>query len=415
MEMVGHRREMNAFQSSVSRWRVAVALMFVIAAGFIFFLLFPRRGFSFCANPPPKDRLLSKSEVKVNSLLCESAEELKSDNIRLSSKIVELKKQVIDLNKKLRLSEQERDHAEERFIALTKTQKAGPFGSVKGSRTNPSIVPDETINPRLANILSKIAVRKELIVALANSNVKPPLELWFTSIKKVGIHNYLVVALDSETFDFCKSNDVPVYQTDPNEDIDDNIGKTALSHVVSVYLQNPFDHLYRDCDVESMSDGYDNMTAYGYDDVFDEPAMGWSRYVHSMRIYVYNSGFFYIRPTVPSIELLDRVFDELGRDEYAWDQVVFNEVMFYPSRPGYIGLHVSKRTMDMYQFMNSKVLFKTVRKDDGLMRMKPVVVHLNYHPDKVPRMKAVFEFYVDGKLDALEPFSDGSDWQSNGE
>ncbi|KAL6572682.1 Arabinosyltransferase rra2 [Orobanche minor] len=402
--------------------------MFVIAAGFIFFLLFPRRGFSFSANPPPKDRLLSKSEAK----------ELKSDNIRLSSKIVELKKQVIDLNEKLRLSEQERDHAEERFIAQTKTQKAGPFGSVKGSRTNPCIVPDETINPRLANILSKIAVRKELIVALANSNVKPALELWFTSIKKVGIHNYLVVALDNETFGFCKSNDVPVYQTDPNEDIDDNIGKTALSHVVSglkfrilreflqlgysvllsdvdvVYLQNPFDHLYRDCDVESMSDGYDNMTAYGYDDVLDEPAMGWSRYVHSMRIYVYNSGFFYIRPTVPSIELLDRVFDELGRDEYAWDQVVFNEVMFYPSRPGYVGLHVSKRTMDMYQFMNSKVLFKTVRKDDGLMRMKPVVVHLNYHPDKVPRMKAVFEFYVNGRLDALEPFSDGSDWQSNG-
>ncbi|KAL6493115.1 Arabinosyltransferase rra2 [Orobanche gracilis] len=132
-------------------------------------------------------------------------------------------------------------------------------------------------------------------------------------------------------------------------------------------------------------------------------------------MFIIPVGFFYIRPAVPSIELLDRVVSELGRDEYAWDQVVFNEVMFYSSRPGYVGLHVSKRTVDMYLFMNSKVLFKTVRKDNGLMRMKPVVVHLNYHPDKVPRMKAVFEFYVDGKLDALEPFPDGSDWQSNGE
>ncbi|KAK6790695.1 hypothetical protein RDI58_009776 [Solanum bulbocastanum] len=51
--------------------------------------------------------------------------------------------------------------------------------------------------------------------------------------------------------------------------------------------------------VESMSDGYN--------DVFDEPSMGWARYAHTMRIWVYKSGFFYIRPTIPSIELLDRV------------------------------------------------------------------------------------------------------------
>ena len=36
-----------------------------------------------------------------------------------------------------------------------------------------------------------------------------------------------------------------------------------LSDVDIVTLQNPFDHLYRDCDVEGMSDGWDNATAYG--------------------------------------------------------------------------------------------------------------------------------------------------------
>jgi len=46
------------------------------------------------------------------------------------------------------------------------------------------------------------------------------------------------------------------------------------------------------------------MTAYGYNDVFDEPAMGWARYAHTMQIWVYNSGFFYVRPTIPLIELL---------------------------------------------------------------------------------------------------------------
>ena len=35
-----------------------------------------------------------------------------------------------------------------------------------------------------------------------------------------------------------------------------------------------------------MSDGWDNGTAYGYNDVFDDPAMGWARWSHSMRISV---------------------------------------------------------------------------------------------------------------------------------
>ena len=64
----------------------------------------------------------------------------------------------------------------------------------------------------------------------------------------------------------------------------------------------------------------------------------------------------------------------------------------------------------MYLFMNSKVLFKTVRNDAGLSKLKPVIVHVNYHPDKLPRMKAVVEYYVNGKQDALKSFPEGSDW-----
>ena len=36
-----------------------------------------------------------------------------------------------------------------------------------------------------------------------------------------------------------------------------------LSDVDIVTLQDPFLHLHRDCDVEGMSDGWDNGTAYG--------------------------------------------------------------------------------------------------------------------------------------------------------
>ncbi|KAL3845223.1 hypothetical protein ACJIZ3_002626 [Penstemon smallii] len=431
--MAGIRRE-KGNQSSMKGSRIAAAIGIGVLVGCIFAFLFPS-GF-FTSNSVAQNRHLSKSNIQVDSSSCESTEKinlLKADLMRLSDKNAELKKQVRELNEKVQLTEQGKDNAREQVQMLSEPQKAGPFGTVKSLRTNPTVAPDESVNPRLAKILAEVAVRKEIIVALANSNVKPMLEVWFTSIKKVGIPNFLVVALDDAILDFCKENSVPVYQRDRDEAID-SVGKTGGNHAVSalkfrilreflqlgysvllsdvdiVYLQNPFDHLYRDSDVESMSDGHNNMTAYGYNDVFDEPAMGWARYAHTMRIWVYNSGFFYIRPTIPSIELLDRIADRLAH-ENAWDQAVFNEELFFPSHPGYVGLHAAKRTMDMYLFMNSKVLFKTVRKDDNLKKLKPVIVHVNYHPDKLPRMKAVFEFYVNGKQDALDSFPDGSEWQ----
>ncbi|KAL6132738.1 hypothetical protein ACLB2K_064977 [Fragaria x ananassa] len=63
---------------------------------------------------------------------------------------------------------------------LKRKNKAGPFGTVKGLRTNPSVVPDESVNPRLAKVLEKVVVNKEIIVALANSNVKEMLELGYS-------------------------------------------------------------------------------------------------------------------------------------------------------------------------------------------------------------------------------------------
>ncbi|PIN12472.1 Fucosylgalactoside 3-alpha-galactosyltransferase [Handroanthus impetiginosus] len=429
--MAAGRRDKSS-QSSIRGSRIAAAIGIGVLVGCVFAFLFPHGFFS--SNPSTEIRSLSKSNFEVDTTSCESTEKinlLKSDIMKLSDKNVELKRQVRELNEKLRLAEQGKDHAREQFMMLSEPRKAGPFGTVKGLRTNPTVAPDESVNPRLAKILAEVAVRRELIVAVANSNVKSMLELWFTNIKRVGIPNYLVVALDDGILDFCKSNDVPVYQRDPDETVD-SVGKRGGNHAVSglkfqilreflqlgysvllsdvdiVFLQNPFDHLYRDSDVESMSDGHNNMTAYGYNDVFDEPAMGWARYAHTMRIWVYNSGFFYIRPTIPSIELLDRIAGRLAREEKSWDQAVFNEELFFPSHPGYEGLHASKRTMDFYLFMNSKVLFKTVRKDANLKKVKPVIVHLNYHPDKFSRMKAVVDFYVNGKQDALEPFPDGS-------
>ncbi|KAL4372571.1 arabinosyltransferase RRA3-like [Arachis hypogaea] len=424
----------KAHSSLFFRSPIAAAVLVGVIVGCVFAFLFPHGLFFGPHHRKLKTRISHPQMVSsVACVLPEQVNVLKTDILAAREKNSELKKQVRSLMEKLRMAEQGKGHALEQVVVLGEKHKAGPFGTVKGLRTNPTVAPDESVNPRLAEILKDVAIYKELIVCLATYNVKEMLELWFTNIKKVGIPNYLVVALDSETEEFCKLNDVPVYRRDPDKYVD-SVAKAGNNHAVSglkfrilreflqlgygvilsdvdiVYLQNPFDHLYRDSDVESMSDGHNNMTAYGYNDVFDEPSMGWARYAHTMRIWVYNSGFFYIRPTIPSIELLDRVATRLSLDPKAWDQAVFNEELFFPSHPGYDGVYAAKRTMDMYLFMNSKVLFKTVRKNNSLKKLKPVIVHINYHPDKFERMKAVVDFYVNGKQDALDNFPDGSEW-----
>ncbi|CAE5964186.1 unnamed protein product [Arabidopsis arenosa] len=426
--MAGRKDKIQKLRGS----RIAIAILVGILIGCVCSVLFPNGFFnSGSSSLIVNEERLSKSTSKVGLASCESSERvkmLKSDFAIISQKNAELRKQVRELTEKVRLAEQGTDNARKQVLVLGSEIKAGSFGTVKSLRTNPTVIPDESVNPRLAKLLENVAVNKEIIVVLANSNVKPMLELQIASIKRVGIQNYLIVALDDSIESFCESKEVAYYKRDPDKAVD-MVGKSGGNHAVSglkfrvlreflqlgygvllsdvdiVFLQNPFGHLYRDSDVESMSDGHDNMTAYGFNDVFDEPSMGWARYAHTMRIWVFNSGFFYLRPTLPSIELLDRVADTLSKSE-AWDQAVFNEQLFYPSHPGYTGLHASKRVMDMYEFMNSKVLFKTVRKNHELKKLKPVIVHLNYHPDKLERMQAVVEFYVNGKQDALDSFPD---------
>ena len=49
-----------------------------------------------------------------------------------------------------------------------------------------------------------------------------------------------------------------------------------------------------------------------------------ARYAHSMRVFVFNSGLFYIRPTPAALDLLDRLVARV-ESENGWDQAIFNE------------------------------------------------------------------------------------------
>lgn len=388
--------------------KVVVAVLLGILMGVILFW-YNARHFSSSANCMAMERVLT-----------------------LEHEVATLREDKRVLEGNIRRAEQERDAAQKQMLVLGPRKKAGPLGTVKSLRTHPLVLPNQDTNPKLDALLANVAPDKELLVGIANNNVREMVRVWFTSIKRAGISNYLLVALDDQIAEFCQSNQVPFHRRDATisavqKGTGDNhaisglkfhilrefleLGyNVLLSDVDIIYFQNPFLHLYRDCDVEAMTDGDTNHTAYGFDDVKDEPRMGWSRYAHTMRIWVFNSGLFYIRPTIPSIELLDRVTTRLSKEK-AWDQAVFNEELFLPSHPGYEGLHASTRVMDYHLFMNSKVMFTIVRKETVFDKFLPVALHVNYHPDKYDRMLALIDYFIHGKKNALKRFPDGSEWR----
>ncbi|DBA81187.1 hypothetical protein WJX79_006838 [Trebouxia sp. C0005] len=284
----------------------------------------------------------------------------------------------------------------------------------------------------LAAVLRQVSINNEIMVAISNRNYAMPggmLTTWTENVKRAGVKNAMVVALDAQTKTYAEAQGIVAHEmhleiSAAQKDVGSNHAVSGLkfkilrhflqlgyavllSDVDIVTLQNPFDHLYRDSDVEAMSDGWSNDTAYGYNDVLDDAKMGWARYAHSMRVLVFNSGLFYIQPTLASLDLLDRIAFRLD-NENGWDQAIFNEVIFFPSHGHHKDPSVTRRVMDYMDFMNSKTLFTVVRKDESLRKYQPVTIHVNYHPDKHPRMLAVVQRYVDGDMQALNAFPDGS-------
>lgn len=121
----------------------------------------------------------------------------------------------------------------------------------------------------------------------------------------------MVVALDDETAAWLKVRDVANYVKVLRSRTGDtgnhatsglkfkvlidflSVGcSVLLSDVDVIWLANPFLKLYRDADVEGMSDGWDEPTTYGYNDL------------GALRVFARNSGMFYLRATHEALRMV---------------------------------------------------------------------------------------------------------------
>lgn len=310
---------------------------------------------------------------------------------------------------------------------------AAASGGVSGGPDGIPRSADPQPRNELEALLRRVAPQGEVMIAISNMNLihEQSLVMWLECVQRLpSLTNFLVVAIDQELAGYCKEKGInhyhrPVRIPDSQKDTGSNHAISAmkyeiireflelgwnvlLSDVDIVTLQNPFDHLHRDSDVEGMTDGFDPGTAYGEIYGIDDASMGWSRYAQGVRHMAFNSGLFYIRANPRTVDLLTRIADKLGKHK-EWDQSVWNEFIFFLSHGNYKSPQVIARTMDYFKFMNTKVLFKQVRHMPKDQQPKPVMVHANYHPDKTERMRATIAYYIKGDEHALDKFPGGSE------
>eukprot|EP00882_Tetradesmus_deserticola_P004912 GHRQ01005175.1.p1 GENE.GHRQ01005175.1~~GHRQ01005175.1.p1 ORF type:complete len:388 (+),score=152.53 GHRQ01005175.1:322-1485(+) len=294
------------------------------------------------------------------------------------------------------------------------------------------VYPKDAQMQALEQYLLRVAPSREVLVGVSNINPlrEGMLETFLKGVQQAGVSNYVVVALDEETERELKFSNVnvlymPLQISKSQAETGDNHAVSALkfgilkkflmlgwavllSDIDVAVLQNPFKHLHRDHDLEGMSDGFDSATAYGQIEGYDDPSMGWARFAQKESHFNLNSGLFYVAANPRTVELMQRLEMRLSREKY-WDQTAYNEEVFFLSHDGYRSPGVTVRVMSIYKFMNSKVLFKDVRHRPAGSSAMPVMVHINYHPDKHDRMKAVFKYYLDNDSNALAPFPGGSE------
>ncbi|GFR47051.1 hypothetical protein Agub_g8736, partial [Astrephomene gubernaculifera] len=205
-------------------------------------------------------------------------------------------------------------------------------------------VHDVAAAPRndLEAYLMQVAPQKEVLLAVANKNTMwdGMLDTFTQGFKRSKVPNHMVLALDKETEAWCKQNGVNAYYMNLSiasvqQGTGDNHAVSAmkfgilkkfvelgwavlLSDVDIAIFQNPFEHIYRDSDIEGMTDGFDEHTAYGSIEGFDDPSMGWGRYAQYYKHFNLNSGLFYIKANNRTMDLLTRLADRLSHEKY-WD------------------------------------------------------------------------------------------------
>eukprot|EP00873_Tetraselmis_striata_P045504 jgi/Tetstr1/465768/TSEL_010393.t1 len=311
------------------------------------------------------------------------------------------------------------------------------------------VAPDAGADPAMVGKLAEVAEGGEVMLALANGvmicqNVTicwwdggNILKSWLHTLRFAGITNYLIAVLDDETETYLREVEHETRFFRPNLQVPEKQKGSHPANQIStlkygmvaqilslgynvlvadmdlVFLKDPFQHLHRDSDLESQTDGFTPQWSYGQFGGIADKTMGWGGGGLYLQVFTLNVGCIFLRANERTVELMRRVRARLLASP-GWDQQIFNEEVWFPSHGDYHGSQVSVRVMDIFKFMNSKIFFRSSRRryipgQPQPAAEFPVMIHMNYHPDKHKRMLCLMARYMDGKWGACDDFPGGSE------
>ena len=162
-----------------------------------------------------------------------------------------------------------------------------------------------------------------VIVVFANYQYARILENWIAAISRLGISNYMVVALDVRLHDYLKNNGVKSVLRECDEDLG-NIWVHRVK-VIQELLESGYDVIHSDADavwLKNPLDVYFHKPAY---DVAFSQGTHWPRDVHNVWGFVLCCGLFYVRSNDATRQLFDAIAAdvECSKD----DQVSCNRVL----------------------------------------------------------------------------------------
>ena len=198
--------------------------------------------------------------------------------------------------------------------------------------------PSEGI-PELCDALRRVAINREVLVPVCDSNVMSQLELFLQATSRAGVTNVLVIALDQILANRLKQLGVAYWlRADSAKGSHKisaqkfkligallSVGASVLvSDIDVIYVQDPFRFLHRDSDVEGTTDGWDAATAYGWTEQVNDAPIGWAANTYTHRSTAYNSGLWFIQATLGGQRLLKLLAHRMAT-ETTWDQTAYNE------------------------------------------------------------------------------------------
>ena len=243
---------------------------------------------------------------------------------------------------------------------------------------------------------------REVLAAVANSQA-PGIHEFIESIVALKIPNFVVVTLDDALDAAVRAKGVASYRSAFGESARGSHKVSAqkfgivrefvergcsvlLTDTDVIYLQNPFPFLYRDSDVESMSDGWDAESAHGFFDVVDDPAMGAGGRARAstFRVSALNSGTWFVAATKASARLMAIMQHRMATEPDLWDQAGQPRALA-PSRDEHHGRAVRVMDPPVSSTQDDVPVQAPRRARQGAPR--PDAMHSNYHTDKAFKMQ----------------------------